>query len=64
MVFGCCILRGENMEKKFWVIVILILAILVGAWFIPVWEGKNVYELLIEKLRGKKVAESGEDKKD
>jgi hypothetical protein len=51
-------------DKKTWVIVILVLSVLVGAWFVPVWEGKNVYELLIEKLRGKKVAESGEDKKD
>jgi hypothetical protein len=40
------------MEKKTWVIVILIVSILVGAWFVPVWEGKNVYELVYDKVKG------------
>jgi hypothetical protein len=38
------------MEKK-WVAVAVVLVVLFGLWWFPLFEGKNVYEWLWEKLK-------------
>jgi hypothetical protein len=40
------------LEKKYYAVVIVIVAVLLGLWFVPVWEGKNVYQLVFDKVKG------------
>jgi hypothetical protein len=38
------------MEKKY-IVIVIILAVLFGFWWIPVYDGKNVYQYLWDKIK-------------